>query len=108
VKRACLDCGASFTPATPLVRRCERHQGNGTGWSHGRDRTAQARFRTALLERAGGRCEEIDEDTGRRCTETRDLRACHLAALADGGTYSLANGKLRCKRHDRATDSRAR
>lgn len=108
MKRACNECGASFTPTAPNQRRCPRHQGNGTGYSHNRDRTAQAHFRAGLLERAGGRCEEIDEDTGRRCTETRDLRACHLVALADGGTYSLANGKLRCKRHDRATDSRAR
>jgi hypothetical protein len=68
----------------------------------------QQAFRTALIARAGGRCEEVDAETGQRCTETRDLRACHLVPLAEGGTYELSNGRLRCARHDRATDPKAR
>lgn len=108
MKRSCLDCGASFTPKSRTERRCPRHQGDATGWSHDRDRAKQAEFRRVLLERAGGRCEELDVETGERCTETRDLRACHLVPLADGGGYDPSEGKLRCKRHDRETDSRAR
>jgi hypothetical protein len=108
VKRSCLECGASFSPRSRTDRRCPIHQGSGTGWSHNRDSAKQAAFRRALIERAGGRCEETDAETGRRCTETQDLRACHLVPLVEGGGYELSNGKLRCARHDRATDRHAR
>jgi hypothetical protein len=60
------------------------------------------------MVRSGGRCEEIDEETGERCTEAHDLRACHLRPLADGENYDIVDGRMRCKAHDRATDSRAR
>jgi hypothetical protein len=60
------------------------------------------------MRRSGGRCEEIDADTGERCTETVDLRACHLKPLAEGENYDVADGRMRCKAHDRASDPRAR
>lgn len=65
-------------------------------------------MREALLRRAGHQCEEIDSATGQRCTETQDLRACHLIPLADSGSYDLSNGRLRCARHDKETDRYAR
>lgn len=60
------------------------------------------------MVRSGGRCEELDGETGERCSETRDLRACHLSPLATGESYDLENGRMRCCMHDRATDPRAR
>jgi hypothetical protein len=108
VKRVCLKCGQPFTPKTRRQRRCTLHQGTGTGYSHNRDTAAQKRFRKALMVRSGGRCEEIDEETGERCTETRDLRACHLTPLVEVESYDPALGRMRCARHDRATDPKAR
>lgn len=101
MRYACTICGAPSSS-----RRCAVHGGSHTGYSPDRDRSAQARFREALMARAGGRCEE--HDGVERCTATTDLRACHLVPLSEGGDYDIANGKLRCAPHDRATDSRAR
>jgi hypothetical protein len=104
-RRACLDCARRCPPGRT---RCERCDGGGGGWSHNRDQAAQAAFRKALIARADGRCEEVDELTGERCTETDDLRACHLVPLSEGGGYDPSEGKLRCRRHDRMTDPHAR
>jgi 5-methylcytosine-specific restriction endonuclease McrA len=80
--------------------RCPQHTGNHTGWTPQRDRTAQARFRRALLTRAGHQCEA--------CGNTTDLRACHTIPLHRGGTYDPANGQLLCRTCDKATDPHAR
>ncbi len=106
MRRACLTCGRSFEPSGPTVRRCPAHQGAGTGWSHNRDRGAQATFRAVVLARDGHRCTTLEH--GQRCAMTTDLRACHVVPLAFGGSYDIANGVTRCPEHDRATDPKAR
>lgn len=108
VQYACTRCGK---PTHSLNKRCARHGGSDvvgthTGYSRERDRAAQQRFRDALLARAGGRCERVVR--GRRCPETQDLRACHIVALAEGGSYDADNGELLCGAHDRQSDPRAR
>lgn len=96
-------------PGCPRLTPCPVHgTPENAPRSKNRDRSAQRRMRVALMQRAGGRCEEIDSATGQRCTETTDLRACHLIPLVDGGSYHPSNGKLRCKRHDKETDRYAR
>src|SRR4051812_39802298 len=108
--RSCRSCGAAFTPASRWQWLCPDCGGHGgppthTGWSPYRDPKAQRLFRAKLMKRAGGRCEAWDTSIGRRCTATTDLRACHIKALADGGSYEEENGQLLCGRHDRETDS---
>ncbi len=71
-----------------------------TGWTPNRDRTAQARFRAAVLERDRYRC--ID------CGSPENLRACHTVPLAEGGGYHPDQGVTRCANCDRATDPYAR
>ena len=89
--------------------RCERHRNpNAKGWSGTRDRSAQRRLRTALLKRAGNRCEWVDRKTGVRCAVTVDLRACHLTPVSLGGGYDPADAVLLCRTHDMATDRYAR
>lgn len=78
----------------------------GTGWSPNRDSAKQARFRKQVLDRDGHRCTWFAR--GRRCTETTDLRACHLDPLAEGGGYDPARGTTRCGRHDCESDPYAR
>jgi 5-methylcytosine-specific restriction endonuclease McrA len=80
--------------------RCPTHGGNHTGWSPGRDRAAQQRFRQAVLARDGYQC--VD------CGATNDLRACHLQPVGAGGGYHPDNGVTRCGQCDRATDQHAR
>lgn len=87
-------------PGCPHLRPCPTHDGTHTGRSPGRDRTAQAHFRTAVLLRDGHACIH--------CGTTTDLRACHLTPLADGGSYHPDNGITRCAECDRATDPYAR
>jgi hypothetical protein len=87
--------------------RCERHRREGSGRSN-RDRSARRRLRTALLRRAGERCEHVDRKTGVRCPVTVDLRACHITPLAAGGGYDPADAVLLCRAHDMASDRYAR
>jgi 5-methylcytosine-specific restriction endonuclease McrA len=101
MKRACTICGAP----TALGNRCAKHapkqpRNPAGGRSPGRDRTQQAQFRAALMQRAQGRCED--------CGNTTDLRATHIIPLASGGGYALSNGRLRCKACDMASDRYAR
>ena len=100
MNRRCLTCHALI----PRGSYCPGHK-PATRWGN-RDRGAQAKFRTALMKRAGGRCEGLVN--GARCAATTDLRACHIIPLAKGGTYDVANGVLLCGTHDRMTDSYAR
>ena len=99
-KRICNTCGAAFTPTAPRQARCPQHQGNGTGWSHNRDRNTQRQFRAAVLERDGYACRE--------CGGTTDLRAAHVKPLAHGGTNELDTGVCWCKHCDMAIDPYAR
>ena len=92
--------GVCPRPGCPHLKPCPTHGGNHTGRSPGRNRAAQARFRTQVLAR--------DEHACTTCGSTTDLRACHLTPLAQGGDYSLENGTTRCANCDRATDPYAR
>lgn len=67
-------------------------------WSPWRDKTEQASFRRALMERAGGRCEYL-YDGILRCPNTEDLQAHH-------GQHG--GGMLLCKLHHRELDKYAR
>ena len=96
MRKACVICGTVSDQA-----RCPTHRINPNAHrSPNRDRAAQARFRTALLKRAGHQCEA--------CGETQDLRACHITPLARGGSYDPSNGRLLCRSCDMATDPYAR
>ncbi|MDQ3933415.1 MAG: hypothetical protein M3340_02155 [Actinomycetota bacterium] len=108
MKRTCNTCGAAFVPRFREQRRCDLHQGNSTGWSHNRDRAAQARLREQVLERDGYRCTHVEH--GKRCTVTdpKRLRAAHLVPLAEGGGYDPDEATTLCEEHDRLTDSKAR
>jgi len=74
-----------------------RPTGTHTGWSPGRDRAAQARFRKALIARAGGQCEYPG------CTRTTGLQAHH-----DRPGYTPDCGRLLCHEHHRLEDPHAR
>lgn len=84
--------------------RCLAHGGDHTGWSPGRDRAAQQRFRDAVLERDQFTC----VGCGHRDPSGRTLRAAHLTPIAAGGGYHLSEGVTRCVDCDRATDPHAR
>lgn len=94
---ACPKCGkrsrTRYCPAHTPAKRSH-------AWSRNRDRSAQARFRKAVLERDGYRCVV--------CGSTTDLRAAHVRPLRDGGGYELSNGRTLCKEHDKASDPYAR
>lgn len=94
--RPCLTCGALVTSGS----YCQRHEprrasrqtpGRGGG-------SAAARFRSAVLAKAGNRCEWISGDDV-RCTMTLHLEAHHVLPLAGGGTNHPANGVALCRRH---------
>lgn len=74
-----------------------RKTGPHTGWSPGRDRAAQARFRKALIKRSGGQCEHPG------CTTTTGLQAHH-----DRAGYDPGAGRLLCTTHHKAEDPYAR
>jgi hypothetical protein len=67
-------------------------------WSAGRNRAAQARFRTAVLAAAGGCCQY----TG--CPVTTGLQAHHTQAGNDDPETGLAL----CRLHHRMVDPHAR
>lgn len=74
-----------------------KRTGPHTGWSPNRDRAAQARFRQALMRRAGGRCEYPG------CSSTDQLHAHH-----DMAGYDPSCGRLLCREHHKAEDPYAR
>ena len=53
-------------------------------------------FDRALWERAGSRCEYVDEKTGRRCDCKFGLQREHVIPLAKGGTNEFCNMQLLC------------
>jgi hypothetical protein len=70
-------------------------------------------MREAVLERDGYRCTYVDPETDERCSETTDLRCCHVFPLhelkaGDPLAYDPDNGVTRCGTHDRMTDRYAR
>jgi hypothetical protein len=92
-----------------------RTTGPHTGWSPTRDRAAQNKFRLALIQRAGGRCEYryIDavnkprDEQGNpvwvRCGSTDRLQAHH-----DKPGYTPDCGRLLCWEHHKHEDPHAR
>lgn len=62
--------------------------------------TSQHRaWRKLVIDRAGGRCEWIENGT--RCNSDRNVVADHVIERADGGApYDLANGQCLCTRHN--------
>lgn len=83
------------------VQPCPKHPGRPrSGWAP-RDRSAQRRFREALIDAFGKQCQAWEH--GRRCPRT-DVRACHIIPVAENGGYEISNGMLLCPVHDRATD----
>jgi hypothetical protein len=57
-------------------------------------------FDRALWEKAGSRCEFVDEQTGRRCDCRFGLQHEHVIPLALGGTNDLSNMQLLCATHN--------
>jgi len=97
--RPCLDCG-TLSPNS----RCPKHQGaaTSTSWNGTRDRTAQARFRKAVMTHAGAQCQALEH--GRRCSVTRNLQAHHTQP----GNHDPATGVALCQAHHRKYDKHAR
>lgn len=60
-------------------------------------------WREAVINRAGGRCEAIDQATGLRCIKAKPrhrMFADHIRELKDGGApFDLANGQCLCGAH---------
>jgi predicted restriction endonuclease len=100
MKSACLDCGRPSDQ-----KRCEVHRavnGSPSSWGKTRSRTAQARFRRAVLELAGGRCQYMRN--GVRCPATEGLQAQHQQR----GSDDPATGMALCRDHYKALDRCAR
>lgn len=98
MKAACTICGAiSEQNRCPLHRRDQNAH-----WSKDRDRTAQAKFRKALIGMYGMRCAAVVD--GVRCPVTTGLQAHHTQP----GVDDPATGALLCNEHHRAVDPHAR
>jgi hypothetical protein len=69
-------------------------------------------WREGVIARAGRRCEDIDEATGRRCTKAEPLHrmfADHIHERSDDGApFDPANGKCRCGKHHSIKTARER
>jgi hypothetical protein len=57
-------------------------------------------FDRTLWQKAGSRCEYIDQETGRRCECKFGLQREHVVPLAKGGTNEISNMKLLCATHN--------
>lgn len=61
------------------------------------------RWRESVIARAGGRCEAVDPQTGRRCGKAAPAHrmfADHVVELRDGGAaLDPANGRCLCGAH---------
>jgi hypothetical protein len=64
-------------------------------------------FDRALWEKAGSRCEFVDEETGRRCDCRFGLQREHVIPLALGGSNDLSNMQLLCATHNQLRARRA-
>jgi hypothetical protein len=69
-------------------------------------------WRVAIVTRAGFRCEDIDINTGQRCTKMwpeHKLIADHIRERVDGGAdLDPANGMCRCFSHHQVKTMKAR
>jgi hypothetical protein len=57
-------------------------------------------LRAKVLQRAGGRCEFIAEETGIRCESRTRVQVDHIKPLALGGTNDLENLRALCQAHN--------
>src|SRR5665213_3517651 len=71
-----------------------KHRGNERLKYYGKE------YDRALWERAGSRCEFVDNKTGRRCDCKFGLQKEHVISLAMGGTNELTNMQLLCGPHN--------
>ena len=104
MKRPCLgdNCGVLIESGS-YCRRCSSARERTTP---GRSSSGQARFRAAVLARAGGRCEVVVD--GVRCTTTLGVQAHHVVPKREGGRDDLANGVALCRRHHALVEAAAR
>jgi predicted restriction endonuclease len=101
---ACPACGAITSQ-----RHCPAHAPDPNAHrSPNRDRAKQARFRKQVLTRAGHRCQYIEGVARCPVHGGRNLRACHIVPLSEGGSYQPTNGRALCRAHDMETDPYAR
>lgn len=91
----CITCGVLVPTGTSY---CPRHVPDRITPGRGSGSTA-TKFRTAVLAKAGYRCEVVVD--GVRCTATLHLEAHHVTGLREGGTNDPANGRAVCRRHHR-------
>lgn len=95
--RPCLTCG-TLSPRS----RCQAHSTGNTSWNGTRDRTAQRRFRQAVMQNAGHQCQATTN--GQRCHGTTNLQAHHLQP----GDHNPTTGVALCRYHHRLLDPHAR
>lgn len=53
-----------------------------------------------VIDRAGGRCEWVDPESGRRCDSRRLLQVDHIIPRAKGGSDDFANLRCLCRSHN--------
>jgi hypothetical protein len=89
--RPCISCG-TLVKGRSYCQRCQPRRK-----TRGRSSRPQDSFRTAVLDRAGHRCQYLD-DQGRRCIATENLEAHHLRPFAEDPTYDPTAGVALCPR----------
>lgn len=65
-----------------------------------RSRYIDAQTQRAVWVNAGGRCEFVSPETGRRCDETHQLEIDHQILFGQGDGHDLANLTLLCRSHN--------
>ena len=85
-------------PSKPCTVCGELHPLGHPHLRDGRDRSAQRRFRAAVLKKAGNQCQYVDR--GRRCSVVRPLQAHHL----EPGNNDPNTGVALCAHHHREVD----
>src|SRR3954470_11180168 len=93
--------------ALVVVRACFRSVRDLVHSVYARDvvRTFSRADKSAILTRAGGRCEHHSW-LGGRCDHTIGLEADHVHPHSRGGWTDLANGQALCRRHNKAKAAR--
>ncbi len=76
-------------------------------WSPSRNRSAQRRFREAVLKRAGNQCQALLAN-GTRCPIKAPLFAHHTKSHNAPDGYDPKHGVCLCRFHHREVDSHAR
>lgn len=103
MQRPCITCGKLTSRSYCRTCNPDRQRRRITP---GRTTKAQSRFRAAVLQAAGYRCQAIEN--GQRCTVTDHLEAHHLDPLRTSASYNPADGVALCLHHHRLAEVRAR